>query len=849
MLRTTTRGLAALACLTSFTFAQSPFAGGPDSQLGLRKDSAGHAARALLDAPPLAPRGGAAKLVDSGWSPVGPFGGDIADVSASPTDANLVLAGIAPGSGFGGGLFLSADAGATWSEVAALSGTAVYDIEFDPAGKIYLGTSYSVWSSLDNGVSWTTENLGIGPHAQTLEITIDPANSQNIWAGVADAMGGQTVNVLLSNNGGRDWADKTPPGAAGMSCRGIALDPGNSSEVFAVFGGSFGGGMVWHTSDSGGRWTDRSAGLPANPMNDVVHEGTRAMVVGGQLYGSQTVGLYATLDDGATWTAMHDSSWPNLVIHDIELDPTVSGVIYLASAGSGVYKSTTAGATWNFGIGGTGNLSVNEVSVDPTGNTPVYLGASSAAVWKSSDALTFAPSSFGIGSLNVVSVAANPLDAQELAAAYEGANDGGVFTSRDGGSTWQVENLPGTRYHTVKFSPPGVLYALSDGPSSIAPEGVYRRDPSGWVNLGPDQGIYFETELWGIAFSETNPNLIVITGSDFGYAGNEPTIWTTTDGGVRWTKTWEPAVDHEDVRDVVILADGTDQKMVASFIDMGSSPQTGGALYSTDGGGRWTAASGLYAEAQGYALAVSPFDTDTVFLADGATPAGSVARSVDGGATWTNLGHRGNARAIVTDPRRPDRLYVGQGGDPKVVYSDDAGVRASDFDEGLESAGWMQGLALVPGDPCHRLLMASSNGVWSHDEAGCVFEGSTETLAVRPGGTLDLSLAVGPEHAGRWYFVVGSLTGTAGTPFGSITLPLTYDQYTFNTIVGANGSTYVNTFATLDGDGRAVASIVLVAGADPALIGLEAWHAAAIFTLGPLITWRATNAQRVTIVP
>ena len=69
----------------------------------------------------------------------------------------------------------------------------------------------------------------------------------------------------------------------------------------------------------------------------------------------------------------------------------------------------------------------------------------------------------------VFSVDANPNDPQELAIAFQGLNDGGVQTSANGGLTWSNEPVPPTRYDTVRFAPDGTLYAISDGPSSVAP--------------------------------------------------------------------------------------------------------------------------------------------------------------------------------------------------------------------------------------------------------------------------------------------------------------------------------------------------------------------------------------------
>jgi len=176
--------------------------------------------------------------------------------------------------------------GVTWSEVSALFGLSIFDIEFTPDGTAFIGTIDSVWVSNDGGVSWTERNLGIGLNDQVFGVTIDPSNPSILWVGVGDASGSQPINIMRSTDGGFTWTDHTPPLGQPMSGRAIAVDPNDSNTVIAVFGGDFGGGQVWVTTDGGDSWTDRSAGLPGNPLNAAVYNGTRLLVGGGLLFGS-----------------------------------------------------------------------------------------------------------------------------------------------------------------------------------------------------------------------------------------------------------------------------------------------------------------------------------------------------------------------------------------------------------------------------------------------------------------------------------------------------------------------------------------------------------------------------------
>ena len=523
------------------------------------------------------------------WSSLGPPGGDVFDAAVSTVASGVVLAGIAPDGSFGGTLYRSSDGGDTWSEVLALRGTSVFDIEFAPTGTVYIGTQDSIRRSTDDGLSWMLLNLGIGLNDQVFDVALDPSNQSTMWAGIADATGAQPVNVMRSTDSGATWSNRTPPLAQPISCRGIAVDPSDSNTVIAVFGGDFGGGQVWTTTDGGDSWTNRSAGLPNNPMQAVVYDGTRLLVGGGQRFGSENVGLYQSTDVGATWTPLHNGTWPVLVVDAIAVDPNDTQTILVAIDGSGVNRTTDGGNTWQIGIGGTGALAGRSLRFRPDSSTELFLGTSSLAVFRSTDSGDhFVQSSNGISEINLFSVDANPLASNELALAFQGQNNGGVLRSLDGGVTWDLESAPPTRYSAVRFAPDGRLYAISSGPSTVAQEGLYRRENNGtWTPLGPDQGPLFESDLNTVRFSRNNANLILLGGADFGVAGFEGTIWRSTDAGLSWTKVFESATGTvERVTDLEIIEDGTDQNMVAAW-NSESGDNIGGALRSTDGGASW----------------------------------------------------------------------------------------------------------------------------------------------------------------------------------------------------------------------------------------------------------------------
>ena len=83
--------LVASPCLCAFTENEGPYS-----------DLHGRRARCEISNPQLPPGDGSPQTTSfPNWVTLGPFGGDVEDVNASPADANIVLAGIAPDSSVG----------------------------------------------------------------------------------------------------------------------------------------------------------------------------------------------------------------------------------------------------------------------------------------------------------------------------------------------------------------------------------------------------------------------------------------------------------------------------------------------------------------------------------------------------------------------------------------------------------------------------------------------------------------------------------------------------------------------------------------------------------------------------
>jgi photosystem II stability/assembly factor-like uncharacterized protein len=636
------------------------------------------------------------------WRALGPFGGDVQDVNISPVNSSVMLAGVAPGGSSYGWLFRSTDNGVSWARVPSIGQLSVYDIAFGALGTVWVGSDDSVWASTDNGATFNKHDLGLGFFTTTYSVAIDLTNPQVVWAGTG---GGA---VMKTSDGGTTWTNVTPAGAAG-SCWGIAINPTNTLQVMVVYGNDFGGGGSVHfTPDGGQTWNNVSAGLPGNPMHVVCYDRGRWFLGGGILFGGQYLGLYRSTNNGAGWTRI-DSGWPQAVANGIAVDPNDPTAI-LAATPDGVHKTTNGGTTWTISSGATAGYSLNNVRFAPGNSSRVALAATAYGVILSDDAAaTTHVSSRGITSLSLTSIACNPKNTAELAVSFGGAfvNSGGVFASTNSGTTWQAQSVPPTRFSYVKFDQNGTLYALSTGPTTIAQEGVYRRNANGtWTLLGPNQGPNYETELLSIDFGRANTNLFIAGGDDFGGPG---TAWRSTNAGGLWTKTLATVGQSATMQRVLILPDGADQIVLAAAQTFGSG--VNGVWRSVDAGATWNQVTntGLSSAMWGYDFATAPNDPHTVYVADGAFSAGAIYRSTDAGATWSPYVTGYVVRSVAVDPTSPDDVYFWSISGGPVYHASQNGTVVVSASGGIDG-GATQLISVSGAAP--RLLMSGTTGAY-----------------------------------------------------------------------------------------------------------------------------------------
>ncbi len=321
----------------------------------------------------------------------------------------------------GSSVYTSSDGGVTWTNPDHAS--LVVAVTPDNPQEIYAGTELGVDKSVDGGQTWQRINEGLAGQVPTA-IATSPMDPDLVFVRTSQ-------NLYRSFNGGHAWQSLDCCGGGGGAAGHLAIDPYTPTRIYLVAPCEDNQFCINISSDSGDNWDIVTTTLPVTYAGlkggraDVI--APHPLIPGRMLVGSNIqdsgnpdrhFGLIYTSDDyGQSWAYLGPTQ-PISSIVDITYDTVNPNLIYIATVGTGQWKSTDGGITW-------GAL------------PPTFVG-------------------------NIFDeIAPHPTLSGHLILATGGpTNDSYLFSSQDAGETWT--QLPGGAGSPLVYVPtfPPTLYAF-----------------------------------------------------------------------------------------------------------------------------------------------------------------------------------------------------------------------------------------------------------------------------------------------------------------------------------------------------------------------------------------------------
>ena len=402
------------------------------------------------------------------WVPVGPDGGDGRSFAADPTNDKHIYLGTT-----NSWIYQSLDGGGSWKRLAKLAKgeELILDnivVDQSDSKTLLVGAwvldhpDGGLFVSHDAGQSWTAVDAMKGQSIRAL--TQAPSNPK-IW------IAGTLKGVFRSEDSGVHWTQISPAGSTELhEVESIAIDPKDQQTIYA---GTW--HLPWKTTDGGANWHNIKQGLieDSDVFSIVINPVTPNTV-----YTSACSGIYRSDTGGELYKKIQGIPMTARRTRVLMIDPTSPNTVY-AGTTEGLYKTLDGGATFKRMT--SGDVIVNDVYVDPKNPQHVLLATDRGGVLESDNAATtFKASNAGFSQRQVSTLL---VDAKSPQTVFAGVvNDktfGGVFVSHDEGGTWtqQSKGLDGRDVFSLSQAPDGTVLAGRNA-------GIFRWDGSGWVAGG-----------------------------------------------------------------------------------------------------------------------------------------------------------------------------------------------------------------------------------------------------------------------------------------------------------------------------------------------------------------------------
>jgi photosystem II stability/assembly factor-like uncharacterized protein len=397
-------------------------------------------------------------------------------------------------------IYKSINTGASWTLVnQGIPNTHVYSVVLDPQyiNTIYLATfTNGIIKSMDGGNYWQNDGLS-NDHIYSL--VINPNETSHLLAGTAGN------GLFRTNDAGTIWL-RSDAGIQNTQVTSVIVSPSDSNTLYtSVYGAG-----VYQSTNQGDSWGEINSGLLDLNVLDLVMDPAHPWI----LYAmTNEAGLFKNdLSQGNGWLTV-GSGLP-LTSNQLPAFPADHPFATLDMQESFATSPETSPSSQ------LSYATLRTMVYAPSNQQIVYLATAGSGVYRSSDgAQSWQPA--GLVNQNILALAVDLLNPNLVYAAT--ATPGSLKISTNGGQNWADLTL-GVSFYSLAASPveAGVLYAGTNA-------GIYRYKSAGWKLLGLSDQL-----VSAITIDPTQPNSIY-AGTYLGayYSHDSGLSWTFVDNNLR----------------------------------------------------------------------------------------------------------------------------------------------------------------------------------------------------------------------------------------------------------------------------------------------------------------------------
>jgi hypothetical protein len=207
---------------------------------------------------------------------------------------------------------------------------------------VYMGSD-TLYRSADNGTTMPAVSQVLQAGQAITTIAISPVNDNVRIAGLRNGQ------IFATTTGANPMVNVTGPGmptphpSDPNQRRAVAralFHPTDANTAWVAFGGYAvnPGHHVWKTTNlagGAGSWLPAGNGIPDVPVNSLTIDPAQP----NNLYAATDIGVYATIDGGATWFP-YSEGLPRVAVFDIAFQNAATRVLRIATHGRGIWERT-----------------------------------------------------------------------------------------------------------------------------------------------------------------------------------------------------------------------------------------------------------------------------------------------------------------------------------------------------------------------------------------------------------------------------------------------------------------------------------------------------------------------------